>query len=108
MAKKWSEIRHKADPERVAELRRRMERDLTLAELRKARDLTQVQLANALDVTQPGVSKIERQADLYLSTLRSYVEALGGQLELVAVFPDGAVSVRTLEELEDERESVPA
>lgn len=58
----------------------------TLADLRRARALTQVQLAKALEVSQAQVSRIERQADLYLSTLQSYLEAMGGRLELVGVF----------------------
>jgi len=74
---------------------------VTLAELRKARELTQVALANALDTTQSGVSRIEHQTDLYLSTLRSYIEAMGGSLEVSAVFPDGKVLISTIEEALD-------
>jgi transcriptional regulator with XRE-family HTH domain len=59
-----------------------------LAELRRARDMTQVALAEKLRMAQPSVSRLERQADLYVSTLRRYVEALGGRLEISAVFPD--------------------
>jgi len=67
-----------------------------LAELRKARHLTQVQLAKALGISQGEVSRIEHQADLFVSTLRSYVEAAGGDLVLVARFPDtGEVEVET-------------
>lgn len=61
----------------------------TLAELRRARSLTQAQLGQVLEVSQAQVSRIEHQADLYLSTLRSYVEAMGGELELTAAFADG-------------------
>jgi transcriptional regulator with XRE-family HTH domain len=98
--KKWSEIKHKATPEQLDRARRALARDLTLAEIRKAREMTQVQLAAALETTQPGVSQIERRTDLYVSTLRSYVEALGGRLEVTAVFPDGAVPIRAFGELE--------
>jgi transcriptional regulator with XRE-family HTH domain len=59
-----------------------------LAELRRAREMTQVALAEKLRMAQPSVSRLERQADLYVSTLRRYVEALGGRLEISAVFPD--------------------
>ncbi|MBF6619595.1 MAG: XRE family transcriptional regulator [Patulibacter sp.] len=62
----------------------------TLAELRKARNLTQVTLAEALDTTQGKVSRVERQSDLYLSTLSRFVEAMGGELELSVRFPDNA------------------
>ena len=59
----------------------------SLAELRRAHAFTQTRLAQVLDVTQTQVSRIERQTDMYLSTLISYVEAMGGELELVAKFP---------------------
>jgi transcriptional regulator with XRE-family HTH domain len=82
---------------------------VTLAELRKARELTQVALANALDTTQSGVSRIEHQTDLYLSTLRSYIEAMGGSLEVSAVFPDGKVLISTIEAaLDSDAEDSPA
>lgn len=61
----------------------------TLTELRRARSLTQAQLARSLGVSQAQVSRIEHQADLYLSTLRSYLQAMDGELELIATFPDG-------------------
>lgn len=60
-----------------------------LAAVRRARHLTQVQLASVLDVAQPEVSRIERQADMLLSTLASYVAAMGGELQITARFPDG-------------------
>ncbi|MEO7193565.1 MAG: XRE family transcriptional regulator [Pseudonocardiaceae bacterium] len=59
-----------------------------LSELRHARHMTQVALAERLHMVQPSVSRLERQADLYVSTLRRYIEAIGGRLELHAVFPD--------------------
>jgi hypothetical protein len=72
-----------------AELDRREDYRRTLAQLRQARRLTQAQLGGVLGVSQAQVSRVENQADLYLSTLRSYVQAMGGELELRAVFPDG-------------------
>ena len=60
---------------------------LTLQALRKARALTQVQLAQTLGVRQATVAKYERQSDLLLSTLKSYVEAMGGELKLMVEFP---------------------
>jgi len=62
---------------------------MPLAEIRKAVGMTQTELAETLDVAQGSVSKIENQADMYLSTLRKYVHALGGELHLTAEFPDG-------------------
>ena len=62
--------------------------EMTLQELRQARKLTQVRLAKALGITQDGVSRLEKRSDLLLSTLRKSVEAMGGNLSLVAQFPD--------------------
>ncbi len=81
----------------VARLEQRVERyQAALAEVRKARHLTQVQLAKALGISQGEVSRIEHQADLFVSTLRSYLGAAGGDLVLVARFPaTGDVEVET-------------
>ena len=68
---------------------------LALTELREARDLTQVQLAEKLGIEQGAVSKIERRTDMYLSTLRNIIQAMGGQLELTACFPTGKVQLLT-------------
>jgi DNA-binding XRE family transcriptional regulator len=62
--------------------------ELTLQELRRARKLTQQRVAKTLGIGQDGVSKLEKRADLMLSTLRKSVEAMGGKLSLVAEFPD--------------------
>lgn len=96
----WAEVRDARlktpeDRARYEESRQALEAELdaeqrTLRELRRARALTQEQLAASLRVSQAQVSRIESQADLYLSTLRSYVEAMGGELELRVVFGDGA------------------
>ena len=64
--------------------------EMTLQELRKARKLTQVSVAKQLGITQDSVSRLEKRSDLLLSTLRKAVEALGGELSLVAEFPDRA------------------
>ncbi len=80
-----------ADPERrerVEELHRAYDAVLGLADLRESRGLTQARLADELQVSQPNVSKVEGQKDIRLSTLRHYVEALGGRLEVRAVFED--------------------
>jgi transcriptional regulator with XRE-family HTH domain len=62
--------------------------EMTLQELRQARKLTQVRIAKALGISQDGVSRLEKRSDLLLSTLRKTVEAMGGNLSLVAEFPD--------------------
>jgi transcriptional regulator with XRE-family HTH domain len=84
---------------RVDSYKAELLRQLSLFELRRARQLTQEQLAAALDTTQSGVSRIEHQTDVYLSTLRSYIEAMGGRLEIAAVFPDDRVSISMFEEI---------
>jgi DNA-binding XRE family transcriptional regulator len=62
--------------------------EMTLRELRRARKLTQVRIAKALGITQDSVSRLEKRSDLLLSTLRKTVQAMGGNLSLVAEFPD--------------------
>jgi DNA-binding XRE family transcriptional regulator len=62
--------------------------EMTLRQLRRARKLTQQKIAKSLHIGQEGVSKLEKRSDLLISTLRSYVEAMGGNLSLVAEFPD--------------------
>ena len=90
----FNELRQRArerDPDwdaKVAERQQAMHDALALAELRQYRHITQVQLADTLGISQGNVSRLEARSDVYLSTLRSYVEALGGHLEIAAVFPD--------------------
>ena len=77
---------------------------IRLDELREARELTQVQLAQVLQVSQGAVSKVERRADMYISTLRSYVRAIGGDLQIRAVFPEGEVVIDQFEDLDPARQ----
>ena len=86
----------KADPESrawIALEKQAIEDALTLAELRTRQNVTQQTMAQTLGVTQANISRIEHEEDLYLSTLRGYVAALGGELEVNAVFPDGKVTL---------------
>lgn len=69
---------------RTAEL---IEEELTLRDLRRAQHLTQERMAELMGVQQENVSRLERRADLLLSTLSSYVAAMGGKLRLIAEFP---------------------
>ena len=64
--------------------------EMTLRELRHARKLTQVRMAKRLGITQDSVSRLEKRSDLLLSTLRKTIQAMGGNLSLVAEFPDRA------------------
>ena len=74
--------------------------ELTLQDLRKAQKLTQEQMAKVLNIGQDRVSRLEKRSDMMLSTMRSYVEAMGGSLELVVRFPKrGAVVIKSIEEV---------
>ena len=75
--------------------------EMALRHLRQARDLTQQTMAELLDIDQAGISKIESRSDMLLSTLRGYVEAMGGSLRLVAEFPDGIAELSSLGEALD-------
>jgi DNA-directed RNA polymerase specialized sigma subunit len=77
--------RRKKIEERAAEL---VAKEMALRELRKAHHRTQASMAKKLGIGQDGVSRLEQRSDLLLSTLRNYVEAMGGNLRLVAEFPD--------------------
>lgn len=79
--------------ERIAELRQETLAEIGLYELRRARDLSQTELAGRLQITQAAVSKFENSDDVRLSTLRQYIEALGGQLEISARFDDRVVPI---------------
>jgi transcriptional regulator with XRE-family HTH domain len=85
--KRLSPAQRKKVEARAAEL---IAEEMTLRELRQARKLTQVKMAKTLGVTQDSVSRLEKRSDLLLSTLRKTVEAMGGNLSLVAEFPDRA------------------
>ena len=92
MAKTLKEKMAELSPDRRARIEAETERlhqeYLTLQELRKAKALTQVQLAETLGIRQATVAQMEKRSDLMLSTLRSYVEAMGGRLNLIVEFPD--------------------
>jgi transcriptional regulator with XRE-family HTH domain len=81
------EERRRRIEQRAAEL---IAAELNLREVRRLRKLTQARLSKKLKIGQEGVSRIEKRSDLYLSTLRSYIEGLGGKLSLIVEFPDQA------------------
>jgi DNA-binding XRE family transcriptional regulator len=103
MATKWKDVRRTLSPEREARIKNRVDAEigrLPLSELRKARLMTQNRLADLLHVNQGAISKMEKRSDMYLSTLRSYVEAMGGHLDVRAVFPDGEVVLEHLTDVD--------
>ena len=96
--KPWSEISAKVrmDPERRARIEQReqaIEAELTISQLREALGATQESVAEKMNVTQSNVSHFERNPNIFLRSLASYVEALGGRLEVRAVFPDQVVTL---------------
>lgn len=102
MARKFEDLRQKMPPEsreRSESIAAELRAEMALADLRRARRLTQETIAEMLGNRQAAVSKIERRTDMYVSTLRRYVEALGGELEIIAHFPDGDVSLSQFEEI---------
>ena len=74
--------------------------EMPLQDLRKARSLSQEQLAKLLKIKQASVSKLERRTDMYISTLRSYLKAMGGDLEIIAHFPDGIVKIDQFKDID--------
>jgi DNA-binding transcriptional regulator YiaG len=104
MAHKWKAIRGKFSPEREARIRQRVKEAvsvMTLHQIREARSLTQVNLAKVLNVNQGAVSKMEKRTDMYVSTLRSYIKAMGGDLQIKAVFPEGEVQIEQFQRLDE-------
>lgn len=106
MAKKFADLRRGMSPEAQKMARAKTEElaaALPLAELRHARQLSQSQLAEELSIKQPAVAKIEKKADMYISTLRRVVKAMGGELEINARFSDGVVRINQFEEIDDKK-----
>lgn len=104
MAKSFKTLERKMSAEaraRAEEKAKRMIAEMPLQELRNARKLTQEKLAESLNVNQAAVSKLERRADMYVSTLREFVRAMGGELEITARFPEGVVRITQFEETEE-------
>ena len=103
MAKKFDDLRAKMSPKaraRSKEIYSRHLKEMPLAELRCARGLSQESLARILGVRQSSVSKIERRTDMYISSLRSHIEAMGGELEIIARFPDGDLKISGFSDIE--------
>jgi len=91
-SRKWSTLKASMSPAARARIDARVRETIAsmhLAEIRKAVGMTQVELAESLEIAQGGVSRIEHQADMYISTLRRYLHAMGVELRLTAELPDG-------------------
>jgi predicted XRE-type DNA-binding protein len=103
MAKKFSDLLAKMNPEaqkRAAAMAQTLVAEMPLNALRQARCLSQKMLAELLQVQQPSIANIEKRTDMYLSTLRSHFEAMGGELDVVARFPDGTVKISHFSDLD--------
>jgi DNA-binding XRE family transcriptional regulator len=102
MTHKFSELEAKMSPESREWVKKEVEKTLAempLHELRNARGLSQQMLAEALNVQQPAIAKLEKRTDMYISTLRSHIKAMGGELEIIARFPDGDVSISNFSQI---------
>ncbi|MBV8568568.1 MAG: XRE family transcriptional regulator [Methylobacteriaceae bacterium] len=76
---------------------------MNLAEVRRALKLSQQEIGQTLQIGQGSVAKLEERADIYVSTLRRFIEAMGGELEIVARFPDHAVKIKNFSDLDEEK-----
>ncbi len=94
---KLPENRRKAIGKRAEDL---ITEEASLRQLREARERSQVEVAKKLHIKQSAVSKLERRTDMYLSTLRGYIEAMGGELEIIARFPNHAVRITQFQALD--------
>jgi len=102
MAKKFKELRAKMPRERQKAASRRAEQmlsEMPLYELRQALELSQETLASTLKMKQPGISKLEKRVDIFVSTLRNYIRAMGGELDIIARFPDGDVRINQFDDI---------
>jgi DNA-binding transcriptional regulator YiaG len=102
MAKTFNTLREKMSPEsreRSRALAAKYRAEMPLNELRDALEITQTHLAELLKVKQSAVSKMERRTDMYVSTLHHIIKAMGGELKIVANFPDGAVEINQFQDV---------
>jgi hypothetical protein len=102
MAKSYRLLRERMSSEAQTQAEakaREMMEEMPLAELRQARRLSQEQMAASLHIKQAAVSKLERRTDMYISTLRGFVKAMGGELEITARFPEGSVKIKQFEKI---------
>lgn len=105
MAKSYDILRNKMSPEARAKAKAKadvMMQEMLLSELRQARKLSQEKIAASLKVKQGAISKLERRTDMYISTLRGFVKAMGGDLEITVRFPEGSVKINQFEEIDEQ------
>ncbi len=103
MAKSYEILRNRIPPEQMARIEKKAGKILeamSLNDIRLSRRCSQTELADLLEIRQASVSKLERRNDIHVSSLRKYIEALGGKLVIQAEFPDGAVRIMEIGEKE--------
>ncbi len=100
----FAELRARMTPEARAAAEAvaiQLDAEMDLAEVRRAMKLSQEELGQTLQINQGSVAKIEKRADMYVSTLRRFIEAMGGELEIVAKFADHSVKIRNFSDLSE-------
>jgi DNA-binding transcriptional regulator YiaG len=100
----FAQLRARMAPEAQAKAEAealRLEEEMNLAEVRRALKLSQEEIAQTLQIGQGSVAKIEKRADMYVSTVRRFIEAMGGELEIIARFPHHSVRIRNFAELSE-------
>ncbi len=105
MSKPYSNLRRTMSRERQEKNRIKanlLKQELALRELRQALELTQEQLANNLNMNQAAISKFESQSDIYISTLRKILAAMGAELKIIAHFPEGDVVINQFDDIRKE------
>lgn len=85
--------------ERIKKKLKQLRQEMALSEVRKAMSLTQTDLAEVLHIKQAALARLENRTDMYISSLRKYITALGGELDIVARFPEGDVHIQNLHDL---------
>jgi transcriptional regulator with XRE-family HTH domain len=102
MAKAFKKLREKLSPERQFRAQTKtnvMLTEMALNELRQACELSQEEIAKILNVKQPAISKIEKNTDMYISTLRRFIEAMGGELDISARFNNQHIRINQFEDI---------
>ncbi len=110
MAKNFQDVVRSMPPEsrsRAMAKAEAMLAEMPLYEVQRARGLSQELLAEALHVSQPSIAQLEKRADMYISTSHSHIRAMGGELDVIACFPEGDVRISNFSDLSEQDEKEP-
>lgn len=105
MSKPFDTLRKKMSPaaQKAAKAKsQQMLKEMPLQELRHALQMSQERMAEILKTKQANISRIERRTDMFISTLRSYIEAMGGELDIIARFPHGEIHINQFEDIDSD------